>query len=137
MLHLRLAGRSALLLAVLALAGCDRFAADPEIGGGPPGPPGGAGTPVAGPAASVPALYLKGPAVALISDRTAYRSEAAPGAARYTWSLTGSTQATFEATERDATVISRAPGRAVLTVAAFDGNGKILGIGKRDITVDR
>lgn len=138
MLRLRLAGRSALLLAVLALAGCDRFADEAGTGGNLPLPvePGG-GTPGTGTAASVPDLYLKGPAVALISEPTAYRSEEARGAVRYAWSLTGSAQASFDARVRDATVVTRTPGYATLTVAAYDGNGKLLGVGRRDITVDR
>lgn len=124
-----------LLLAALALAtlaGCDRFTDDPS---GPAVVP-------PGTAATLPPVYIKGPATILQTRYLPYRAEPIPGATTYQWGVlsdsTGAGGASIE-TGSDArlvTAIGVEPGPVTFLVTAYRADGTLLARGTRRLVVE-
>lgn len=114
--------RLALLLSVLALAGCrEGLLTD-------------TGEPFDGPPA-----YVKGPATVLVGQTEDYRAEPILNAVRYRWSVRAPDLATVTplTDTRLATVTGRKVGSVEIVVDALDASDEILARGTRTLSVAR
>lgn len=121
------ASRLALTLAsVLALAGCDRYAADAPTATQP-----GAPAVVAG------QMYVKGNAALRVDQPTEFRAQPVNGVSTYAWTVsgTGSASVDFAGDSRVVMVTGTRPGPAVVRAEARDAEGRTIFIGSRDIVV--
>lgn len=81
-------------------------------------------------------MYVKGPAEIPGRGTGAYRAQPVVGAVRYSWAVSRERLVELSAIERDARLDFRdGPGRLMLRVSAVDAEGKVLGVGTREIVV--
>ncbi len=113
------------LAAVLALAGCDRYAADAPVL--QPGPP----------AAAVGQMYVKGNAALRVDEPVEFRAQAFSAVASYTWSVSGTGEASvdFAGDSRIVMLTGTRPGPAVVRVEGRSAEGRTLFVGSREIVV--
>ena len=125
------------VFALLALAGCDRFADDGTLGPGSglPGSPDPPALPTETSGSQALPLFLKGPDDIQVRGEVSYRSEYAPGAVRYAWGAVGEGNATVTWNERDAEVVGTLAGTIQLRVIAYGADGRPVGVGTRTLTV--
>lgn len=113
------------LAAVLALAGCDRYAADAPTAV-VPGPPAAAPTP----------MYVKGNTSLRIDESSGYRAQPVEGAS-YVWSVAGIGAATVS-TDNDPRLVQitgTRSGPATVRVQAISAQGRTVSVGSLDLVV--
>ncbi len=113
------------LAAVLALTGCDRYAADsPATQPGPP--PAAAGQ-----------MYVKGIASLRVDEPVEFRAQSFAGIAAYVWTVSGTGAASvgFADDTRIVMLTGTRPGPAVVRVEGRSSEGRTLFVGSREIVV--
>lgn len=113
------------LAAVLALAGCDRYAADSP--GLQPGPP----------AAAAGQMYVKGNTALRVDVPVEFRAQFYSGITTYAWTVsgTGAASVDFAGDSRVVMLTGTRPGPAVVRVEGRSSEGRTLFTGTREIVV--
>lgn len=113
------------LAAVLALAGCDRYAAEAPVL--QPGSP----------AVTASQMYVKGNASLRIDQPVEFRAQAAEDVATYVWTVSG-TGAAWVGSDGDSRIVmvtGTRPGPATVRAEGRDAQGRTLYFGTRDVVV--